>query len=91
MIRPSPELAAIAERWVRAYGDGDGEALTNLISSDPALSYVGSADNENWRDEALRRGMAGYIDEVPRFRWEPLDLRGFECGSLEHPHDEWNR
>lgn len=82
MIRPSPELAAIVERWIRAYGTGDGETVTNLFSADPALSYIGSAENETWRDEALRRGMATYIDEVPRFRWERLELRGFECGSL---------
>jgi class 3 adenylate cyclase len=82
MIRPSPELAAIVERWVRAYGEGDGETITNLFSSDPALSYIGSAEDESWRDETLRRGMASYIDEVPRFRWEPLELRGYEFGSL---------
>ena len=82
MIRPSPELAAIVERWVRAYGKGDWETVNNLFSADKALSFVGSAENENWRDETLRRGMASYVGEVPRFAWEPLDLRGFECGAL---------
>lgn len=82
MVRPSPELAAIVERWITAYGEGDGETITNLFSAKPVLSYIGSAEDENWRDEALRRGMAGYVNEVPRFRWEPLDVRGYECGSL---------
>lgn len=82
MIRPSPELAAIVARWIRAYGSGDGETVTNLFSADPALSYVGSAENEIWRDEALRRGMATYMDDVPRFRWEGSELRGFENGTL---------
>jgi len=82
MIRPSPELAAIVERWVRAYGKGDGETMTNLLSADPALSFIGSDDNENWQDKALRQVLAGYIEEVPRFEWEPVDLRGFESGSV---------
>ena len=77
MIRSSPELAAIVERWITAYGKGDGDTMTNLLSSEPALSYIGSADNENWRDDALRRGIASYINEVPRFEWDPLDLRGY--------------
>jgi class 3 adenylate cyclase len=82
MIRPSHELAAIVERWIRAYGAGDGETVTNLFAADPTLSYVGSAEEEIWRDDALRRGMATYMDDVPLFSWEPVDLRGFECGSL---------
>ncbi len=57
MIRPSPELAAIAERWARAYGKGDGDIVANLLSSDPSLSCIGSAEDETWRDEALRRGI----------------------------------
>ena len=81
-IRPSPELAAIVERWIKAYGSGDGETVAHLFSDDAALSYFGSAQGESWRDDALRRGMAQYIGEVPRFKWTPQDKRGFECGSL---------
>lgn len=82
MIRPSSELAAIVDRWMRAYARGDGETVTNLFSDDQALSYIGSAENEIWRDEALRRGMATYINDVPRFDWEPQEIRGFECGPV---------
>jgi class 3 adenylate cyclase len=82
MIKSSAELAAIVERWIRAYGLGDGETMTNLFSSDPSLSFLGSAEGENWRDDALRRGLLNYVDDVPRFEWEPLEIRGFECGSL---------
>lgn len=64
-IRPSPELAAIVERWIKAYGSGDGETVAHLFSDDAALSYFGSAQGESWRDDALRRGMAQYIGEVP--------------------------
>ncbi|WP_170482669.1 nuclear transport factor 2 family protein [Ruegeria arenilitoris] len=81
-IRPSPELAAIVERWIKAYGRGDGETVANLFSDDPVLSYFGSDEDEAWRDDALRRGMAQYIQEVPRFQWHPEELRGFECGFL---------
>ncbi|WP_428643287.1 nuclear transport factor 2 family protein [Roseibium sp.] len=82
LIQPSAELAAVVARWVRAYGNGDGETITDLLSADQALSYFGSAHDEIWRDEALRLGLAAYIGEVPRFVWKPTDLRGFECGSL---------
>jgi adenylate cyclase len=81
-IRPSPELAAIVERWIKAYGRGDGETVAHLFSDDAALSYFGSAQGESWRGDALRRGMEQYIGEVPRFEWTPRELRGFECGSL---------
>ncbi|SDE74007.1 nuclear transport factor 2 family protein [Ruegeria marina] len=81
-IRPSPELAAIVERWIKSYGRGDGETVVHLFSDDAALSYFGSAQGESWRGDALRRGMEQYIGEVPRFHWDPQEIRGFECGSL---------
>lgn len=81
-ISPSSELAAIVARWINAYGRGDGETVAHLFSDDAALSYFGSAHGEAWKGDALRRGMEQYIGEVPRFKWHPKDLRGFECGSL---------
>ncbi len=80
--RPSPELVAIARRLIDAYGRGDGELMTNLFSDDAALSYFGSAESESWRDDALRRGFAQYIGEVPKFRWNPEEIHGFEAGPF---------
>ena len=58
VVRASPELAAIVERWINAYGNGDGETVEHLFSEETALSYFGSAEGEYWRDEALWRGFA---------------------------------
>ena len=81
-IKPSPELGAIVRRWLHSYAAGDKEAVVNLFSADPALGYIGSADDEIWRGETLRRGMPGYMDDIPSFTWDRDDFRGFECGNL---------
>ena len=87
-ITPSPELAAIVRRWLRAYATGDKAAVLNLFSADPALSYIGSAAEETWRDDDLRQAFGAYMDDLPRFDWEVDDFRGFECGAMGWV--EWN-
>jgi class 3 adenylate cyclase len=87
-ITPSPELASIVRRWLRAYATGDKAAVLNLFSADPALSYIGSAAEETWRDDDLRQAFGAYMDDIPRFDWEGDDFRGFECGALGWV--EWN-
>jgi class 3 adenylate cyclase len=81
-ITPSPELAAIVQRWLRAYAGGDKETVVNLFSADSSLGYIGSSHDEIWRDDRLRRGFAGYMDEIPSFSWDDEDFRGFESGTL---------
>lgn len=81
-ISPSPELGAIVRRWLRSYASGDKEAVVNLFSDDPALGYIGSSHDEVWRGDTLRRGMAGYMEDIPNFSWDRDDFRGFECGDL---------
>ncbi|SDE19990.1 nuclear transport factor 2 family protein [Ruegeria marina] len=81
-ITPSPELGAIIRRWLRSYASGDKAAVVNLFSADPSLGYIGSSHDEIWRGDTLRRGMAGYMDDIPRFAWDRDEFRGFECGDL---------
>ncbi|MGX9351796.1 adenylate/guanylate cyclase domain-containing protein [Shimia sp. W99] len=81
-ITQSAELGPIVERWLRAYARGDKETVVNLLSDDPALSYVGSADNEIWRGAALKRTLPHYMDEIPRFDWSSTEFRGFSCGDI---------
>lgn len=81
-ITPSPELCAIVRRWLRSYAAGDKEAVVNLFSDDAALGYIGSSHGEVWRGDKLRRGMASYIDDIPKFAWDRDDFRGFECGNI---------
>ncbi len=81
-ITPSPELGAIVRRWLRSYAAGDKEAVLNLFSEDAALGYIGSSHDEIWRDDTLRRGMGGYMEDIPKFSWDKDDFRGFECGTL---------
>ena len=57
-IQPSQEVTAVVERWVRAYGKGDGDTIADLLSGDPSLSYVGSSlDTGQW--EQVLRSVAG--------------------------------
>lgn len=81
-ITPSPELGAIVRRWLRSYASGEKEAVINLFSEDSSLGYIGSSDNEIWRGDVLRRGMAHYMEDIPKFSWDRDDFRGFECGEI---------
>ncbi len=81
-ITPSTELCAIVERWLRAYASGDKETVTNLFSADPAMTYIGSADNERLHGLDVPRRLALYMDDFPDFDLEPIDAHGFTCGPV---------
>jgi adenylate cyclase len=84
VIRESPELTAVAQRWVNAYIDGDGTALANLVSHDPAARFLGTDPTEFWSGEDVGRALPIHISEVqelvePKFDLDHLEA--FETGT----------
>jgi class 3 adenylate cyclase len=80
-IRESPEIAAIVQRWYRAFTSGDTDTVDNLFSESGALSYVGSAEGEIYGHDALKKGFASYVAEIPRFTVSEEKVKAFECGA----------
>ncbi len=67
MMRPSPELEAIARRFFSAASARDGAALRNLLSMDSRLRFIGTAPDELWSGAALRDGIEAHFNEAPTF------------------------
>jgi hypothetical protein len=68
MIRPSPELVAVMQRWHRAMMTRDRDTVRNLLSSSGRLRYVGSAEDEIWDSAVLLPGFLAHVDEIPEFQ-----------------------
>ncbi len=84
MIKDSPELAAVASRWLSALKNKERGALTNLFSVSEHISYIGSSFDEFWSGKMLRDGYADHADEVPDFA-----IKSFEVEALESNNFGW--
>ena len=84
MIRESPELKAVAQRWVDAYIGGQGAALANLVSRDEATRYIGTDPDEVWTGTDVATVLPVHIAEIqervaPKF--EPQRIEAWEEGT----------
>lgn len=82
MTTPSPELAAIARRWVNAMVSKQGGTLVNMLTSDGTVLFCGTADKEVYRDEFFRDNYAKHVDEIPIGQLENVDVVAFENGDM---------
>ena len=80
-IRNSPELAAVAVRWLNALRDKERDTLSNLFSVSEHIRYIGSGFDELWSGQILREGYADHADEVPDFTIESYEVEAFEAGN----------
>lgn len=81
MSTPSPELEAIAMRWVTALTNSDGSLMGNLLSSDDPLLFVGSAENEILHGGTMRSLYASHVSEIPRSRITQHTIEAWENGA----------
>jgi class 3 adenylate cyclase len=65
MIRPSPELLAVARRWIDAIPNRREKELRNLLTEHDHLQFVGTADGELWTGSAVREGVAAFFGVIP--------------------------
>lgn len=74
----SPELRAIALRYLEAYGANDYEAVLNFYADDPAVRYIGSAEDEFWDGATLTALLNGPQSIKPEYKTIDLQLEAFE-------------
>ncbi len=65
MIRPSPELLAVARRWFRAVIERQDGQLKHFMSRGDVLRFVGSAEGETWSGPAVRKAIDAHFAEIP--------------------------
>jgi adenylate cyclase len=84
MIRRSAELEAVAQRWASAYMAGDGEAMANLVSRDPATLYMGTDPAEVWTGSDVAVALPQHIAEVQEMlspEFEFSSVVAYELGT----------
>jgi len=79
---PSPELAAIARRWLVAHARRDVAATLGLFSQSDALTFVGSDEGEQMTGAAARNMFATFFDDGVRLAAEDLVCVAYEAGAF---------
>lgn len=64
-VRPSPELLAVARRWIDAIPNRRANEIRNLLSEQDHLRFVGTGEDEFWSGEAVREGVGAFFGEIP--------------------------
>ncbi|SPJ28548.1 adenylate/guanylate cyclase domain-containing protein [Falsiruegeria mediterranea] len=78
----SPELAAIAKRWLHAYAARQTEPVINLFSHSAAITYVGSDDGELLTEPDFHKTFAAFCDDQAVLVPENLEVTAYEAGSF---------
>ena len=81
MIVPSPELAAIARRYVDAEQKADGRTLLGLLLDSEHLRYIGTAQDEAWAGRSFRNVYSQHVAEIPSFEACCDRVEAFENGE----------
>ena len=82
MTRPSPELLAVARRWIDAIPNRRGNDLRNLMSEQDHLQFIGTDEGELWTGKAVREGVAGFFGVIPALlKHEETFAEAYENGE----------
>ncbi len=79
---PSPEIAAVAVRWIRTYAARRSDAAVRLFSCSDAVSYIGSDEGEFFEGADMRRMFGAFTDHQVVLELEDMEARGFESGPV---------
>ena len=82
MTTPSPELAAIAARWVKSMVSQQGAALSNMLSQHDPVVFCGTADNEVYRDDFFRANYSEHVAEIPIGQLSDVEIEAHENGDM---------
>jgi len=80
-VKPSPELVAIARRWLNAIQNKEREVLTYSFLDSDVVRYIGTGFNEYWSGKLIRKGYADHADEIPPMRFQNMQIEAFESGN----------
>lgn len=64
-VRPSPEILAIARRWIDAIPNRRPSDLSNLMTDADHLLFFGTAEDEVWSGQAVRDGVGAFFGAIP--------------------------
>ena len=79
---PSPELAAIARRWLEAHAARRRDAAANLLSSSDALTFIGSDEGETFTGCDFRETYADFFHDAANLVTEDLVATGYQSGDF---------
>ncbi|MFL4472053.1 adenylate/guanylate cyclase domain-containing protein [Tateyamaria armeniaca] len=79
---PSPELAAIARRWLVAHASRDVTATLGLFSQSAALTFVGSDEGEFVTGADVHDTFADYFDDGVKLEAQDIEVIAYEAGSF---------
>ncbi|SLN31062.1 Adenylate cyclase 2 [Falsiruegeria litorea R37] len=79
---PSPELAAIAKRWLNAYAARQTQPVINLFSQSAAITYVGSDEGELLTEPDFHKTFAAFCDDQAVLVPENLEVTAYEAGTF---------
>ena len=81
MIKESPELVAVINRWMKSLQCKDKESLSNLFSKSANLRYIGSDVNEVWSGNVIREAYVHHVEEIPEMEHRTISVEAFEDGT----------
>jgi len=84
VVNESPELAALARRWIDALGNSDAQTILNLFSKSPHTHYIGSDPAEEWKGSDVGSGVAAHAEQFrDRVGWklEIDEVAAYESGT----------
>ncbi len=79
---PSPELAAVAERWLKTYAGRNANATVNLFSGSDSITYIGSDEGETFTGQEVRDMFGAFTQHQVMLELEDMQTRAFEAGSV---------
>lgn len=79
---PSPELAAIAQRWLETYAARNSAAILKLFSRSDCVTYLGSDEGEIFAGDDLRTMFGAFTDHQVVLELEDMQANGFEAGTF---------
>lgn len=83
MATHSPEILAVARRFLDAVVSQDSETLKNMLLDSDALSMVGSAEGEIWTGKSVRDGISQHFAEAPRIvKSEEISSQAYQSGDI---------
>ncbi len=81
MVKASPEILAVTERWFEAIRALNTHVLKDYLSDSVDLRFIGTGENEFWKGQVVRDGVGEFIGEMPEPDvWEVLEAEAFENG-----------
>jgi class 3 adenylate cyclase len=79
---PSPELAAIAKRWIESYAARRSEAVVNLFSSSAATTFIGSDEGELLTGAGFHQTFQAFSNDQVKLVTRDIEATGYQAGDF---------